>query len=164
MLKHERKKLGHAVVIPSIVVASPAISKDHSILTRMLYAAFWLNRVQPRRRNGAFRLHSTAFAGRTGSSGKGIVVFDIAFHHVDVMRCLTVLRLACEARSSGVPSALCDDAFRTSRMRSRTFRSGWFAVQASIYSGDRLEVDSAQARAAVTSMLVGAFRSVCCNR
>jgi hypothetical protein len=40
LLKHARKTLGHAVVILMIVLASPAISKDFGILTRMLYAAF----------------------------------------------------------------------------------------------------------------------------
>jgi hypothetical protein len=40
VLKHERKTLGHAVVFLLVMLASPAISNDFSILTRMLYAAF----------------------------------------------------------------------------------------------------------------------------
>jgi hypothetical protein len=40
VLKHERKMLGHAVVFLSVMLASPAISKDFGILTRILYAAF----------------------------------------------------------------------------------------------------------------------------
>jgi hypothetical protein len=39
VLKHERKTLGHAVVFHLAMLASPAISKDFGILTRMLYAA-----------------------------------------------------------------------------------------------------------------------------
>ena len=38
VLKHETKRLGHAVVL-LVMLASPAISKDSGILTRMLYAA-----------------------------------------------------------------------------------------------------------------------------
>ena len=40
MLKHKRKTLGHAVIILMVLLASPAISKDFGILTRMLYVAF----------------------------------------------------------------------------------------------------------------------------
>jgi hypothetical protein len=40
VLKHERKTLGHAIVFLLVMVASPAISNDFGILTRMLYAAF----------------------------------------------------------------------------------------------------------------------------
>ena len=40
LLKHERKTLGHAVMILMVMLASPAISKDFGILTRMLYVAF----------------------------------------------------------------------------------------------------------------------------
>ena len=40
VLKHERKTLGRAVVFLLVMLASPAISKDFGILTRMLYAAF----------------------------------------------------------------------------------------------------------------------------
>lgn len=40
VLKHKRKTLGHAVVFLLFTLASPAISKDFGILTRMLYAAF----------------------------------------------------------------------------------------------------------------------------
>src|ERR1700730_11028940 len=40
VLKHERKTLGHAVVFLLVMLASPAVSKDFGILTRMLYAAF----------------------------------------------------------------------------------------------------------------------------
>jgi hypothetical protein len=40
VLKHERKTLGPAVMFLLVMVASPAISKDFGILTRMLYAAF----------------------------------------------------------------------------------------------------------------------------
>lgn len=40
LLKHERKALGHAAVILLVMAASPALSKDFGILTRMLYAAF----------------------------------------------------------------------------------------------------------------------------
>src|ERR1700730_11860855 len=40
VLKHERKTLGHAVVFLLVMLASPAISNDFGILTRMLYAAF----------------------------------------------------------------------------------------------------------------------------
>ncbi|MGH6847665.1 MAG: hypothetical protein ACREC0_09545 [Methylocella sp.] len=40
MLKHKRETLGYAVVILSVMVAPPAMSKDFGILTRMLYAAF----------------------------------------------------------------------------------------------------------------------------
>ena len=39
VLKHERKTLGHTVVFLLFMLASPAISKDFGILTRMLYAA-----------------------------------------------------------------------------------------------------------------------------
>jgi hypothetical protein len=38
--KHERKTLGHAAVFLMVMLASPAISKESGILTRMLYAAF----------------------------------------------------------------------------------------------------------------------------
>ena len=40
VLKHERKTLGHAIVIFLAMLAYPAMSKDFGILTRMLYAAF----------------------------------------------------------------------------------------------------------------------------
>jgi hypothetical protein len=40
VLKHKRKTLGHAVVFLLFTLASPAISKDFGILTRMLCAAF----------------------------------------------------------------------------------------------------------------------------
>jgi hypothetical protein len=40
VLRHERKTLGHTVVFLLFMLASPAISKDFGILTRMLYAAF----------------------------------------------------------------------------------------------------------------------------
>lgn len=40
VLKNARKTLGHAVVFLLVMLASPAISKDFGILTRMLYAAF----------------------------------------------------------------------------------------------------------------------------
>lgn len=40
VLKHERKTLGRAVVFLLVMLASPAISKDFGILTRMLYVAF----------------------------------------------------------------------------------------------------------------------------
>ena len=40
VLKHDRKTLGHAVVIFLAMLAYPAMSKDFGILTRMLYAAF----------------------------------------------------------------------------------------------------------------------------
>jgi hypothetical protein len=40
VLNHERTTLGHAVVFLLVMLASPAISKDSGILTRMLYAAF----------------------------------------------------------------------------------------------------------------------------
>jgi hypothetical protein len=40
LLKNARKTLGHAVAILMVVLASPAISKDFGILTRMLYVAF----------------------------------------------------------------------------------------------------------------------------
>jgi hypothetical protein len=38
--ENEGKTLGHAVVFLLVMLASPAISKDFGILTRMLYAAF----------------------------------------------------------------------------------------------------------------------------
>jgi len=40
VLKHESKTLGRAVVFLLVMLASPAISKDFGILTRMLYVAF----------------------------------------------------------------------------------------------------------------------------
>jgi hypothetical protein len=40
VLKHKTKTLGPAVVFLLVMLASPAISKDSGILTRMLYAAF----------------------------------------------------------------------------------------------------------------------------
>jgi hypothetical protein len=40
MLKHKRKTLGHAVIFLTVLLISPAISKDFGILTRMLYVAF----------------------------------------------------------------------------------------------------------------------------
>ena len=39
VLKHERKTLGYAVMSLMVMLASPAISNDFGILTRLLYAA-----------------------------------------------------------------------------------------------------------------------------
>jgi hypothetical protein len=40
VLKHEGKTLGYAIMFLMVMFASPAISKDFGILTRMLYVAF----------------------------------------------------------------------------------------------------------------------------
>ena len=48
VLKHKRKTLGHAVIFLTVLLISPAISKDFGILTRMLFVSFsWLSRVWP---------------------------------------------------------------------------------------------------------------------
>jgi hypothetical protein len=58
LLKHGRKTLGHTAMILSVVVASPSMSKDFGILTRMLYAAFL------RTRCGHLRRHRPGFCKR----------------------------------------------------------------------------------------------------
>jgi hypothetical protein len=43
VLKHERKTLGYTVAFLLFMLASPAISKDSGILTRMLTQPSWQN-------------------------------------------------------------------------------------------------------------------------